>query len=62
MPESEIGLTTEAEESTESSEVGIPAGILRILCVLCGTIPDSGDIPKTEMRTNHRGGREHRVR
>ena len=31
-PRTEIGLTTEAKESTESGEVGIPLRTLHILC------------------------------
>ena len=41
-PRTEIGLTTEAKESTESGEVGIPLRTLQILCVLCGSISDLG--------------------
>ena len=42
FPRTEIGLTTEAKESTESGEVGIPLRTLQILCVLCGSISDLG--------------------
>jgi hypothetical protein len=39
-----MGITTEATESTESGEVGIPLRTLQILCVPCGSDlgPNSG--------------------
>jgi hypothetical protein len=41
FPGTEIGLTTEAKESTESGEVRIPLRTLDVLCVLCGSMSDS---------------------
>jgi len=41
-PRTDIGLTTEAEESTELGEVVTPDRYPPNLCVLCGSISDSG--------------------